>query len=191
MCSPLPPEVFGQPTAPISSSTSWATWATRRTASKRALGHRVEVDPPLVGPLDVGAPRVPRDGTRPSTSAPPRSRWRARSRTARRRAARTAGSRSRRSPPTVRRARREPLLVDLLAVDAVGEAVQHARPLAQRADDPVADAQVVAGEVELGLAARREVDPVGAARSGRSARRPRARLGSAVFIRKASQRRAP
>ena len=38
MCRPLPPEVFGQPTAPSSSSTSWATWATRRTRSKSQSG---------------------------------------------------------------------------------------------------------------------------------------------------------
>src|SRR5205807_5689653 len=57
-------------------------------------------------------------------------------------------------------ARWEALLVDLLAVDARREAVQHARPLPQRADDPVADGDVVAGERELGIAAGREVDPV-------------------------------
>ena len=55
---------------------------------------------------------------------------------------------------------RQPLLVDLLAVDAVGEAVQHARPVVERVDDPVGHAQVVVGQVELGLAAGREVDPV-------------------------------
>ena len=35
-CSPRPPDVFGQPTAPSSSSTSWATPATVRT---RLIGH--------------------------------------------------------------------------------------------------------------------------------------------------------
>ena len=38
MCSPFPPEVLGQPTAPISSSTSRATFATLRTESKDASG---------------------------------------------------------------------------------------------------------------------------------------------------------
>ena len=38
MCMPRPPEVFGQPMAPSSSSTSWATAATRRTRAKSHSG---------------------------------------------------------------------------------------------------------------------------------------------------------
>ena len=38
MCMPLPPEVFGQPTAPSSSSTSCTTCATRRTVAKSQSG---------------------------------------------------------------------------------------------------------------------------------------------------------
>ena len=45
--------------------------------------------------------------------------------------------------------------------DALGEPVQHAGPLAQRVDDAVAHREVVVDQVELGLAPRREVDPVG------------------------------
>ena len=60
----------------------------------------------------------------------------------------------------VRGALRQPLLVHLVAVDPLREPVQHARPLAQAPDDPVADAHVVPGQVELGLAARGEVHPV-------------------------------
>ncbi len=74
-------------------------------------------------------------------------------------------------------ARRDPLLVDLLAVDAGREAVQHARPLAQRADDPVADGDVVVREVELRLAALGEVHAVRAGDADRRARRRRARSG--------------
>ena len=55
---------------------------------------------------------------------------------------------------------RHPLLVDLLAADALGEPMHHARPITQRPDDAISDAQVVAGQVELGLPAGREVDPV-------------------------------
>ena len=66
--------------------------ATRRTVSKSALRHRVEVDPPLVGLARRRRAASSTDGTRPSTSAPPRSRWRARSRTARRRAGRSGKS---------------------------------------------------------------------------------------------------
>ena len=54
----------------------------------------------------------------------------------------------------------EPLLVDLLAVDAAREPVQHARPLRQRAHDPGADALVVVGQIELGLAPGREIHAV-------------------------------
>jgi len=61
----------------------------------------------------------------------------------------------------VGRAPGQPLLVHLLAVDAVRESMEHAWTLAQRADDPVADAHVVPSEVELGLAARREIHAVG------------------------------
>ena len=58
------------------------------------------------------------------------------------------------------RTRRHPLLVHLLATDAGRESVQHARPFAQCVDDAGAHAEVVVDQVELRLAARREVDPV-------------------------------
>ena len=51
--------------------------------------------------------------------------------------------------------------MDLLAVDPAREPVQHARPLSQRADDAVADGNVVAREIKLRLAALGEVHPVG------------------------------
>src|SRR6476620_1962830 len=38
MCRPDPPLVFGKPTAPRSSSTSWATWATRWTVAQSHSG---------------------------------------------------------------------------------------------------------------------------------------------------------
>src|SRR5205814_10431804 len=55
---------------------------------------------------------------------------------------------------------RNPLLVELLPGDSGGEPVHHAGPLAQRADDAIADRDVVAGQVELGLSTGREVHPV-------------------------------
>ena len=61
----------------------------------------------------------------------------------------------------VRRAARNALLVDLVAVDSARKAVQHARALAQRPDDPVPDAHVVPREVELRLAPRREIHAIG------------------------------
>src|SRR5690606_32033218 len=48
-------------------------------------------------------------------------------------------------------------------VHPVGEAVEHARPLAQGVDDAGSDGHVVLREVELGLAAGREVRTVGVA----------------------------
>jgi hypothetical protein len=126
---------------------------------ERAVRHRVEVDPPLVGLLGVGAAAVPRvelDGRhlhRPGH-------------------VRDLGDAQFVGGPVVARelhphglhpvrsAVRQPLLVHLLAGHAVGEPVQHARPLPQRAHDPVSDRQVVLHQVELGLAARREVHPV-------------------------------
>ena len=58
------------------------------------------------------------------------------------------------------RTARKSLLVHLVPGDAVGEAVQHAGPLAQRVDDAVADREVVVDQVELGLAPGGEVDPL-------------------------------
>ena len=56
---------------------------------------------------------------------------------------------------------RDALLPDHLAADALRLPLQLARPLVQRAHDPVADRDEVADEVELRLAAGREVDLVG------------------------------
>ena len=129
-------------------------------ARQVGVGHRVQVDPPLVRMLDVGAPRVPGWNstvdicTAQMTLASSVTHSSSAVRPKRGKVIRTVCSQS--GAP-----RGIALLVDLLAVDAAREAVQHARPLAQRADDPVADAHVVAGQVELGLAPRREVHPVG------------------------------
>ena len=100
------------------------------------------------------------DGTPRWTSGPPTGHWPVRSRTARRRAGRSAGSSPAPSPATGA-PRRDPLLVHLLPGHPGREAMHHAGPLAQRAHDAVTDRQVVAGQVELGLAAGREVDPAG------------------------------
>ena len=125
-----------------------------------SVRHGVEVDPPLVGPVDVGAadiPRVQLDGAhlhRPDDGAELGR-------------AQLVGVQV--VPREVQPHRldpvgcslRQPLLVDLGAAHALGEAVQHGRPLAQRPQDPVADGEVVVREVELGLTPLGEVDPVG------------------------------
>ncbi|MEZ5218620.1 MAG: hypothetical protein R2715_19010 [Ilumatobacteraceae bacterium] len=53
---------------------------------------------------------------------------------------------------------RNPLLVDLPTRQPLGKPVQHARSLAQRVHDPVADGEVVLHEVELRESEFREVD---------------------------------
>ena len=135
-------------------------------------GLRVEVDAQLVGLLDVGAPGVPRVELDRRHLHRPHDRGELGDAQLVGRAPGREADLGRLDP--VRRALGQPLLVDLLAVDALGIAVQHARPLAQRADDAVPDRQVVVDEVELGLAARREVHPVGIADAHGARRRPRA-----------------
>ena len=59
MWMPREPEVLGQPTSPTASSASRATRATSRICDHGTPGHRVEVDPQLVGMVEVvGADRV-------------------------------------------------------------------------------------------------------------------------------------
>ena len=135
--------------------------------SEVAALHRVEVDPPLVGLLGVRPSRVPGmelDGRhlhRPDHAGQLGD-------------AQLVGVSvvarevdTHRLDPR-RRSAGQPLLVNLLAADAGGEAVQHARSLPQRSDDPVADAQVVARQVELGVSDGREVDPVGVGDANRA-----------------------
>ena len=59
MWMPREPDVLGQPTSPTASSASRATSATSRICGHGDAGHRVEVDPQLVGMVEVlGADRV-------------------------------------------------------------------------------------------------------------------------------------
>ena len=67
------------------------------------------------------------------------------------------------------------LLVDLLARDPVREAPELRRPLAQRADDPVADREVVVDEVALRVPGVGEQHLVGVRHLDERASRPRAR----------------
>ena len=59
-----------------------------------------------------------------------------------------------------RRAMRQPFLVNLFAVDAIGEAVQHARSVIEGIDDAVRDREVVPSKIKFGLATCREINPV-------------------------------
>jgi hypothetical protein len=128
-------------------------------AVERAIGHRVQVDPPLVRLLGVGAAAVPRvELDRRHLHGP--------------RHMRDFGDAQFVGGPVVprevhpyglhprRRSVRQPLLVHLLAGDALGEPMHHAWPLPQCAHDPVPDGQVVVDQIELRLSPRREVDPI-------------------------------
>ena len=122
-------------------------------------GLRVDVDAQLVGMLGVGAPRGPgvevdhgevrgpRDlrqlGHAELVGVTPR------------------GERDARRLDPLRALLGHALLVDLLALDPVGEAAQLRRSLAQRAHDPLADREVVADEVALRVPRRREQHLVG------------------------------
>ncbi len=137
-----------------------ATWATRRARRReRALRHRVEVDPPLIRALHVGAARIPRVKLDrghlhcPDHVGEPRDAQLIR-------VAPIAGKVDAHGLHPGRCPRREALLVNLLAIDATRKAVEHARALRERAHDPFPDGEVVAREVELGLAARQNVDAV-------------------------------
>src|SRR5665213_1599308 len=63
---------------------------------------------------------------------------------------------------------RDPLLVDRLALDAVGESLQRARPLEERMHDARTYRQVVVDQVELGLATTGEVDLLGVGDANRT-----------------------
>ena len=114
-----------------------------------ALVARVEVDPPLVGLLGVGAPAVPR------VELDRRHLHRPDHRAELGHAQLVGGPAPAREVQLhgldpVRRAGRQPLLVHLLVGQPLREPVQHARPLAQRVDDAGPDGEVVLDQVELG-----------------------------------------
>ena len=121
--------------------------------------HRVEVDAPLVGLLGVGPSAVPGvelHGAhlhRPGHVGEPGDAQLVGVQA-------VAGEVQPHGLDPRGRSPRKSLLVHLLARHPVGEAVQHARSLAQRVEDAVTDRQVVPHQVELGLAARGEVDPL-------------------------------
>jgi hypothetical protein len=50
--------------------------------------------------------------------------------------------------------------MDLFSGDPLGEPVEHAGPLPQGPDDALADADVIAGDIELGVTAGRKIDTV-------------------------------
>jgi hypothetical protein len=120
---------------------------------------RVDVDPQLVGPVDVAAPRRPRVEVDHGEIRAPHD-------------LRELGDAELVGVPAGREGDagdldplgpllRHPLLVDLLAPDPVGEPAELRRSLAQRADDALADGDVVVDEVPLRVPGVREEDLVG------------------------------
>jgi hypothetical protein len=128
---------------------------------ERRPGLGVDVDPQLVGVLDVRAPRGPGMEVDDGEVRSPRD-------------LRQLGHAELVGVPSRREGDADrlhpvwpllghPLLVDLLALDPVGEATELRRPVAQRPDDPVADGEVVVDEVPLRVPGRGEEHLVGVA----------------------------
>ena len=120
---------------------------------------RVDVDPQLVGTVDVRSARRPRMEVDDGEIRRPRHLRELRDAELVRVPA--GGEGDARDLDPVRPLLGHPLLVDHLALDAVRKAAELRRPLAQRPHDPLADREVVADEIELRLAAGRKEHLVG------------------------------
>ena len=156
MWMPREPDVFGQPTSPTASSDSRAASATSRICAHAHARDRVEVDPQLVGMVEVlGADRVRVEVDAAEVGDPGQ-------------AGRVvdddlvggpAGREGQgRRPDELGHVLRRPLLEERLPGGAVDEPLERHRPPAGAAQRPVGDRQVVLDEVELGVAGLREVD---------------------------------
>ena len=141
----------------------------------RAVGHGIEIDPPLVGLLHVSPSRVPRVELhrrhlhRPDHVGELGDAQLVRVQSVAREVD-AHGLEPRRRPG------RDALLVHLLAADAGREAVQHARPLPQRVDDPRPDGEVVVGRDRASSRQWRGSRPDRGWRSAPSAHPPGAQL---------------
>ena len=147
---PREPDVLGQPVRPKSPSVASTTRATSPDLVPVDAGHRIEIDPQLVGMVEIlGAHRmrvqleareIGEPGERGGVAGHdllPRS------------VPRGSGSST---TSTHERARgRRALLEEVLATDAVGIADHHVGPPARAAQGAVGDGQVVAHQVELGM----------------------------------------
>ena len=145
---PRLPDVFGQPVKPSSSSTSRTRQRHLLRVLERRAGLRVDVDAQLVGVVDVGAPRRPRvEVDRCQIGRPRDLRDLGHAELVRVPAGRERDARGLDPLGTLLR---HALLVDRLALGAVGMPLQLCRPLVQRADDPLGHGDVVLDVVELG-----------------------------------------
>ena len=156
MWIPREPDVFGQPTSPTASSASLQTIATSRICDHVDAGHRVEVDPQLVGMVEVvGADRVRvqvdaaevGDPGQPGDLVEDDLVGRAPGR-----------ERQLGGPDPVRSIVRGPLLEERLTGRAVDEALERHRPAGDAAQRALADREVVLHEIQLRVAGLGEVD---------------------------------
>ncbi len=158
---PRPPEVFGQPTSPASSSTSCSTAGHRRRRRRsrcRAAG-RGRCAARRGGRGRPGGPAT--GGSRTCPCSPPTT-ITAGSVGHSDCAVRPLGKVTRGRLDVVRGALGQPLGVERLAVHAVGVALEVGRPLAQHAQQRLGHGPVVLHHLALGDPALGEVDPVGA-----------------------------
>ena len=157
---------------PSSARNARTSCATGTTCVEADAGHRVQVDAQLVGAFHVGAddrPRVEPQGAQ--VGRPDHHGQLARRDLV---GGTATGEGDVRGAHPLGRARRQPLLVERVApVGLPGgdrralehtarPALQHGRPVPQRAQDAVTDRQEVADHVQLGQPALREVRLVGA-----------------------------
>ena len=126
---------------------------------QRATGHRVEIDAPLVGSLDVRSSRVPRvELDRRHLDRPDDRRQLGHAQLVGVQPVAGEVDADRLQPP--RHATGHPLLVDLLAAEAGRETVQHARPLAEGVHDARTNGEVVVRQVQLRRPRHREVHAI-------------------------------
>ena len=172
---PRDPEVLGQPTSPRSVSVARTTPATSRTCGHSTPGTGIEIDAHLVGVIEVlGAHRVRMQLEARQVGHPDQRGGITRHDFL----GRAAGRKRQLDHLDPRRPRLGgALLVERLVVDAVGESQQHVRPPARPAQRAVGHRDVVAGEIQLGVAGLRERGP---SADSTPAPRGRRRSGSRV-----------
>ena len=169
-CRPRPPEVFGWPSIPSSCSSARSLARHPDRVGEVGPRLRVEVDPQLVGLVDVRAanrPRVERQRAQVRAVRDHRELGRADLV-----GGAAAGEGDRRGLHVVGRPLRNPLLVERVAPvvrpggelraleDPARPALQGGRPIPQRTQDAVADGQEVLHHVEFGQPTLGEVDLV-------------------------------
>ena len=161
MWMPRDPDVLGQPVSPTASSASRADEGHLAHLRPRHAGHRVEVDPQLVGVVQVlGADRV-RVEVEAAEVRDPREAGRLVEHDLVGGPARREGERGR--PDPVGRVVRGALLEERLLLGPVDEPLERHRAAADPGQRAVGDREEVPHQVELGVPGLGEVHLVGVA----------------------------